>query len=232
VGTAWWSCARLLCRGAHRAQRLFLPASPGLVILLFHDRQRAQVVDVAARVATGGGGPLADPAVVQADAGVAGQAAGGVGRRGAALGMEGVGGEPPRADDVGSSQLSAAAADARLVAVQHQRLAPRRLEGDFPWLDAACCLLHPAHQRAARQLYPQQVGQQVLRASKGHEVRLHQIPRQRTQPRPVLRPTGCLHREDADAHRLAGPTAQVHVPACAGNVRLARFSAGFRCWRH
>jgi hypothetical protein len=124
-----------------------------LILLLFEEGQLAQVVGIAQRVAAGGVGTVASPAVMHADAAKVGQDANRVSRLGAASGMDGVVGEARGAGDVRPGEPSRPA-DAGLVAErngQHWRLAQRRFECGVHRLQLACRLVHPADQRAARQ---------------------------------------------------------------------------------
>jgi hypothetical protein len=119
--------ARLRDRRLHRQEQSLELLGPGLVILLLHKRQLAQMVDVTEGMATLRVGAIGPPAVVHAHTLIAGQDADGVGRLTAALGVDGVVRDTRFARHVRPRQL-ARSTDPRLVAVQHRRALQRRFD--------------------------------------------------------------------------------------------------------
>jgi hypothetical protein len=119
--------ARLRDRRLHRQQHPFELLGPGLLILLLHKRQFAQMMDVAQRMATLRVGAIGLPAVMHAHPRIARQDANRVGRLAAALGMDGVVRQSGGARHMCPRQL-ARSTDPGLIAVQHRRLAQRRFD--------------------------------------------------------------------------------------------------------
>jgi hypothetical protein len=100
-------------------------------------------------------------------------------------------------------------AHARLIAVQHADLLQRLLEAQLDRLQRLGCLLDPGYQRAQREQHPEQINQQGAHPGVGHQLLLDQIDGQRPQPRPLLRPAGCLAWKGPHTHCMAGAALDV-----------------------
>ena len=172
------------------------PRNPG------HSSQLAQMVDVAQRMAAGGVGPIGLPPVVDTHAAIGRQDANVGGRLGAPIGMQTVVGQPGCAGHMNPRQV-ARLPHPGLVAVQHRRLAKRRLDLDLDWLQGCCRLLYPLDQGAQGHRRPEQIGHHLPHTAIGHQLLFEQVDAQGPQPRSILRSTRGLGRKGADVHRLA-----------------------------
>src|SRR5262249_40183234 len=152
--------------GFHLTQQVLDILDPDLAMLLMEEGELAQMVDTRApRMTAGGAGPVGSPAITDSDAAVAGQDANGVGRSGAALGMEGL---------VHKAMVRATCAQARWPAwrtpvsqhVQHRRLAKRWLDPRLEQCHDRRGLLRPGDERAARKgSPPEQIVVQLAHAA-------------------------------------------------------------------
>ncbi len=205
------STAGLLDGSLHLPQQVFQLLGPGLLVLFLEEGQFAYVMDLAEGMAAAGVPVVRLPAVMHAHPREVRQDAYGVGRLGAALGVDGVVRQPARA---GPTPTCAQASRpprrtpvSSLCSTGTWRSAA--LSRASTWVQHDRALLDPGDQRPQRQRRPEQVGEQLAHPSIGHELLLDQIHREGAQAWPILGPARRLRREGAHTHRLTVRTAHM-----------------------